>query len=283
MSLWSREEQRIALHQDHVVLVSTRRELTRRGMKRHVRDKQILPCNAADGEMPWGDALRVLEAALPNGAQRKPHATVIVSNQFMRYAMIPWNEALSDDREETIFARHAFKEMYGGDADSWELRIDPGNAGMAQLACAVDARLLEALRGLFGRRGVRLRSIQPHLMTAYNSCHALLRDRSAWLVLVEGNNLCLALLQEGQWSWVRTIRVDVSWRESLPFFLEREAFLANSGTAIDEVFLWVPDRHGEALPPGNRWRFRYLQPPPVSGLVPERDRQFAMYLGGRQR
>lgn len=279
MSLWFRDEHRIVLYQDQVVLVSVRREFTHRGMKRHVRDKQVLACNATAGGMPWDDALRVLEAALPGRVPRNSHATVIVANQFMRYALIPWNEALSDEREEMIFARHSFKEIYGSDADSWELRINRGNAGVAQLACAVDARLLEALRGLFGRLGVRLRSIQPHLMAAYNSCRAIMRDRSAWLVLVERNNLCFALLQEGQWSWVRSVRVDVRWRESMPFFLEREAFLANNGTDTDEVFLWVPDRHGEALPPGNRWRFRYLQPPAMPSLVPEGDR-LAMYLGG---
>lgn len=279
MSPWSRDEHRIALHQDEVVLVSVRREFTRRGMRRRVLDKRVLPCDAAAGETPWGDALRALEAAL-TGKARRSHATVIVANQFMRYALVPWNEALSDEREEMIFVRHSFREMYGGEADSWELRIDSGGAGMAQMACAVDAGLLEALRGLFNRAGIGLRSIQPHLMTAYNSCRALLRGRSAWLVLVERGNLCIALLREGRWSWVRTIRVDVKWQEGLPFFLEREAFLANGSPAIDEVFLWVPEHRGEALPPGSRWRFRYLQPPAVSGLVPECDRRFAMYLGG---
>lgn len=279
MSLWLRDEHRIVLHQDKVVLVSVRREFTRRGMKRHVWDKQVLPCNAAAGEMPWDDALRVLGVALPNRAHRDSHATVIISNQFMRYALIPWNEALSDDKEEMIFARHSFKEMYGGDADSWELRINQGSAGVAQMACAVDARLLTELRGLLSRLGISMRSIQPHLMTAYNSCRAILRDRSAWLVLIEQDNLCFALLQEGQWSWVRTIKVGVKWREGLPFFLEREAFLANAGTATD-VFLWVPDSQNEALPPSSRWQFWYLQPPPAPGLVPERDRRFAMYLNG---
>lgn len=280
MSLWSRDEHRIALHQDQVVLVSIRREFTRRGMKRHVLDKQVLPCNAEAGEMPWDDALRALEAALMNGNHRKSHATAVISNQFMRYALIPWNDALSDDKEEMLFARHSFKEIYGCAADSWELRINHDSAGMAQIVCAVDTRLLTALRGLFSRLGIGLRSIQPHLMTAYNSCRAILRDRSAWLVLAERGNLCFALLQEGQWSWVRTIRAEVNWCEDLPLILEREAFLANTGMATADVFLWAPDHQGEALPSGSRWQFQHLQPPPVPGLASERDRRFAIYLNG---
>lgn len=280
MSLWSRDEHRIALYQDQVVLVSIRHEFTRHGMKRHMLDKQVLPCNAEAGEMPWDDALKVLEVALLNGAHRNSQATVIISNQFMRYALIPWNEALSDDKEEMIFARHSFKEMYGSDAESWELRINQGSAGMAQMACAVDTRLLTELRGLLSRLGISLQSIQPHLMTAYNSCRTILRDRSAWLVLVERNNLCFALLQEGQWYWVRTIKVGVKWRESLPFFLEREAFLANTGMAAGDVFLWAPDHQGEALPSGSSWQFQHLRPTPLPGLAPEPDRRFAMYLNG---
>lgn len=280
MSLWSRDEHRIVLYRDQVVLASVRREFTRRGVKRQVLDKRILPCNTTAGAMPWDDALRALEMALQNGAYRKSHATAVIANQLTRYTLIPWNEALSNDREEMLFARHSFREMYGSDTDAWELRINQGSAGTAQIACAVDARLLGALRELFGRLQIGLQSIQPHLMTAYNSCRAQLRGRSAWLVLAERGNLCLALLQQGQWSWVRTIRAEENWRESLPFFLEREAFLANTCLATGEVFLWAPDCMEEALPSGGRWQFRYLQPPPVPGLAPESDRQFAMYLNG---
>lgn len=278
MSLWSRDEHRIVLFPDQVALLSIRREFTRHGMKHRVLGKQILHCDPAAGEMPWDDALRVLEAALQNGVYRKSRATVIVSNRFMHYTLIPWSEALSDESEEMLFARHTFKEIYGSDADSWELRIDSNSAGMARMACAVDARLLAALRGLFGRLKIVLQSIQPHLMTAYNSCRAVLRDRSAWLVLAERGNLCLALLQEGKWTWVRTIRAGAKWREDLPFFLEREAILANACVTTGEVFLWAPDRRSEALPADSRWQFQHLQPPPLPGMLPESDRQFAMFM-----
>lgn len=280
MSLWSRDEHRIVLHRDQVVLVSVRREFTHRRMKRHVLDKRVLPCNAEAGEMPWDDALRAIETALPGKAHRKSRATAVISNQFMRYALIPRNEALNDDREKTIYARHSFKEIYGSDADSWELRIDHDSSGMAQIACAVDARLLAALRALFDRLKISLQSVQPHLMVAYNSCRSILRGRSAWLVLAERGSLCFVLLQEGQWSWVRTIRADGMWREELPLFLEREAFLANAGTAGGDVFLWAPDHRDEALPSGSGWQFQFLQPPPVPGLAMERDSQFCMYLNG---
>ena len=284
MSLWSRDEHRIVLQKNQVLLVTGRRELTVHGVRRHVQAKQVLSCssvdgNAGTGEKQWDGALATLESALPALAKRNSHATVILSNHFMRYALIPRSEALSDEKEELSFARHSFREMYGSAADSWELRINHEQTGTAaQVACAVDTRLLTALRESFGRMGIKLQSVQPHLMLAYNSCQRLLNGRSAWLVLVERDNLCLALLRDGEWAWVRTIRTGVRWREGLPFFLERETYLTNTDPTTSDVFIWAPDHQDEAMPCSCRWQFKYLQPQPVSGLVPEQDRRFAMYM-----
>ena len=280
MSLLLREDHRILLCHDQVTLSTTRRELTRRGVKRHMLENQVLPGNDAAGGMPWDAPLNALEGVLPSLAHRNSHVTAIISNHFVRYVLIPWSDALSNDREEMAFARHSFREMYGSDADSWELRINHNKAGMAQLACAVDIRLLDGLRGLFNRKGVRLHSIQPHLMAAYNSCRATLRNRNAWLVIPERSNLCLALLQDGQWSWVRSMRAGAGWREELPLLMEREELLANTDAAINEVFLWAPDCRDDALPANSRWQFQYLPPSHVSSLAPEPDKQFAMCLNG---
>lgn len=283
MSLWLRDEQRIVLGHDRIMLAVTRRQLTRHGVKRHMLDEQVLPANVVAGEapdcrMPWHGPLNALETALPGLAGRNPHVTVIVSNHFMHYALIPWSDALSNDKEEMAFARHLFRETYGDDADSWELRINHNDTGSTQLACGVDARLIEGLRGSFSRAGIGLHSIQPHLMDAYNSCCASLRDKSAWLVVAERGNLCLSLLQEGQWSWVRTIRTGAAWCEELPLLLEREECLANAGASGNEVFVWAPDHRDGALPSGGRWQFRNAHMR-VTGNPPGQDNNTQRLLG----
>lgn len=280
MSLWLRDQNRIVLCRERVMLAVTRRELTLRGIRRHAPADQMWPADAAAGEAPWHGALKALESALPALAQRRPHVTVVVSNHFMHYALIPWSDALSNEKEEMAFARHSFREMYGSEADSWELRINPGKAGMAQLACGVDARLIEDVRGVFERAGIRLHSIQPHLMAAYNSCREAFRGRSAWLVIAERGNLCLSLLQDGHWSWVRTIRKGVGWREELPSVLEREEFMANPGAATNEVLLWAPDRSVGGLPSNSRWQFRDLQPPFACYPAAEPGGQLAASMSG---
>jgi hypothetical protein len=279
VSLRLRDEHRIVLHPGRIVLARIRRELSRHGLKRHVQALRELPCETtAAGELPWSGALRVLETALPELSGGKSYTSVVLSNHFMRYALVPWSDELKDAKEEVAYAQHSFNELYGRDAGERELRISPAGGCMPQMASAVDKRLLGALREVLGRSGIDLKSIQPHLMQAYNSCHAALRDCSAWLALVEHGNLCLALLQRGRWSWVRSMRIGDHWHEELPRLLEREAFNANIETATDDVLLWAPE-HDESLPVASgRWKIRLLQPARMPGLDAGIASRFAMYM-----
>lgn len=285
MSLWSRDECRIVLHPDCVVLARLRHEFTRRGVMCHTQAERVVPCKPpADEKMPWEGALKALEKALPDFAGRKSNATVILSNHFMRYFLVPWSDDLDGEMEETAYAQHAFNETYGSDTRKWELRISQGRLGMPQLASAVDVGLPASLRGLFSRMGVGLMSVQPHLMVAYNASHALLRGQSAWLALVERGNLCLALLQKGQWSWIRSMRIGPNWHNELPFLLSRETLVADIETCSDDVFLWIPDCQHASVVSEGRWRIRQMQHPalmPSAGAA--LDRRFAMYMSERCR
>jgi hypothetical protein len=279
VSLRLREEQRIVLRPDRVVLAQVHSELTRHGWKRHVSMIREIPCASAAGdEFPWSGALRALETILPEFTGRESQATVVLSNHFMRYVLLPWSDALRDAQEENAYARHSFREMYGRDSNPWEIRVSPGKTGMPQMASAVDERLLGSLRELFARLQIRLKSIQPHLMLAINACENSLRKRSAWLALIEHGNLCLALLQEGRWSWVRAMRLGVQWHEELPLLLERESFNANLGARISDVLLWAPEHDAAAFTSDERWNVGQLQPALVPGFSSELNSRFALYM-----
>lgn len=279
MSLWCREEFRIVLRPRQVAAAKLRYVPTLRGLRQHVLAAWVVPCkpSAAD-RMPWSGALASLDTLLPEIAGQHACATVILSNHFMRYAMVPWSDELGSETEEISYARHTFSEIYGRDEGEWELRISPGKGGMPQLASAVDAGLLAALRETFERQQVSLRSVRPHLMVACNACQAELGARSAWLALVEQGCLCLALLQEGRLSWVRTMRTGEQWHKELPFLLNREALIANTEASTNEVLLWAPDPHRAQAIAGGRWQIRHLQPARMPSVAQEADGRFAMYM-----
>lgn len=281
MSLLWRDELRVVVAPDQVVLVRLEWTFSRRGPLRRVVLKSVLACSPADaGVASWEPAIKALETQLPRLSGRKMAAKVILSNHFMRYALVPWSEALNDAEEEEAYARHCFRQQYGAAADQWELRLSAGQPGLPQLASAVDAGLLAAVRGVFERNGIALESMQPRLMAAYNNCRQALKDASAWFALYEPGSLCLALLQHGRWASVRTMRSGSDWRATLLLQLEREAYLAEANDAPRAVMLWAPELGGAALPESGRWQIERLQPVLPPALVAEHEGRFAMALSG---
>jgi hypothetical protein len=276
--LW-RDELHVVLAPRQVALVRIEWMLTRRGLIPRVGEKCVVDCSAASaGETSWHAAITQLETEMPRMLARKMAAKVILSNHFMHYTLMPWSETLSDEAEDEAYARHCFRQLYGADSEQWELRLSPQPAGLPQLASAMDRGLLAALRGVFERNGITLSSIQPHLMAAYNNCRLSLKEHSGWFALYEAGCLCLALLQQGRWVSVRTMRIGSDWCGQLALVLERESYLAEPEIATQAVFLWAPELGAAVLPGDSRWQIHNLQPRVRPALVPEYEGRFAMAM-----
>jgi hypothetical protein len=235
----------------------------------------VVSLGGAGAAQPWRAALLALEAALPGAAAKgRTAVTVVLSNQFLRYALVPWQAGLADAQEDLSYTRHCFAKVYGKAALQWEVRLSHQAAGKPRLASGVDAELLEGLRSMFGRPGIALRSIQPHLMAAFNGARRRLRQRSAWLALLEPGHLCLALLRDGHWSRVRSLRIDSSWRQELPRILEREVLLVDDAAVPNDVYVGHLQAGELVLPEVDGWQFHALEYAhaggfawPESGLV----------------
>lgn len=278
MSPWLPRELRVVVCPDLVALSPVRRTLSLRGLRRTIDEPHIVSFPSVSSGQPWRAALQELETALPCFANGKTAATVILSNHFLRYAVVPWRAELADAQEDLSYTRHCFTRVYGKAALQWEMRLSHQPPEMSRLASAVDSELLDALRGVFDGAGVTLRSIQPHLMAAFNSFRGRLRQRSAWFALLEPGNLCLALLHNGHWSRVRNQRIGSTWREELPLILDREAYLADDPAVPHEVYVWNVESGDTALPEIDPWQFHALTPGVTSGAASVRDGHFTMAM-----
>ncbi len=259
MSLLSRNSLSIVVGSQQIAVLHTRRTLTLRGQHFDVLGREVVSAGTEDGS-GWHRTAIALESVLPRLAQPGVTATVILSNHFVNYALVPWRDNMSD-ADELAYARHCFKEQYDDASDAWDVRVSPGRAGMAALASAVDVTLLAELRGVLGKAGVRVQSIQPHLMVAFNNCHAGMEGRNAWFALLEPGNLCLCLLRNGQLTWMRKVRIGDPWQDEFSTILEREAYLAEAGLEADDVFLWAPQLEGKQSIARGRWNIMHLKPP----------------------
>jgi hypothetical protein len=257
VSLLSRKELRVVLCPKQAALTQIDRQLTLRRPRRAAVARHVVPCDSSDA-MPWRPALQALETALPRFAGGKATATVILSNHFLRYVLVPWSANLSEEAEEMAFVRHCFTKVYGSTAQHWALRLSSESRGSLRLASAVDAELLDGLRGVLDKAGVAVKSIQPHLMAVFNGVRGRLRGRSAWFALLEPGNLCLALLHQGRWAQVRSLRVGASWHEELALILEREGYLTDAAATTRDVFLWASGQAEAAPPLGKPWTVHVL-------------------------
>jgi hypothetical protein len=250
----------VELAPDQVNLAFSERRLTLRGMRAAV-SREWLPAAPAEADAaPWRGAVQALEEALSALAVRPARARVILSSRLVRYALVPWSDALGGADEEAAFARHCFERVYGETAAEWELRVSDERDGAPRLASAVDAALPGALRDAFAAAGVWLESIQPALMTVCNTHRRRLNGRRAWLALLEPGSLCLALLDRGRWARVRSVRIGPGWRVELAQLLQREAYLVEPDAAAGDVFLWACGLGDLRLPENERWQFHVLAP-----------------------
>src|SRR5262249_3590181 len=82
-------------------------------------------------------------------ARASARVTVVLSNHFARYALVPWSDGLRKAEEEAAFARYCFAKIHGERSKDWDLRLSPAPSGAARIASAVDAPLVQAVRAAF--------------------------------------------------------------------------------------------------------------------------------------
>lgn len=178
------------------------------------------PVDPDFGREPWDGAVAALRARQwPQPAR----VGVVVSNHFVRYALVPWNATLASPAEEQAYVRHHFVRVHGERAKSWALRWSEDGADAPRLASAIDAGLLQALKQSFPAGKARLVSIQPALMAAANRARAAMPAAGAWLVCAEGDRACVALHASGRWRSVQNAKGP--WLDTL----EREWHRAEAG------------------------------------------------------
>ncbi len=165
--------------------------------------KRKLACDPAFGAQPWQGAIHALKNLDLAGK-----VTVVLSNHFVRYALVPWSGALSSPQEEDAYVRHHFVKIHGERAKSWVFRA---TGAASRLCSAIDQDLLEELRACFAkRRKAKLVSVQPHLMAAYDRCRRAIPSGGAWLAVTERDRACVALHGQGSFRAVENARGDWS-------------------------------------------------------------------------
>lgn len=156
--------------------------------------------------------------------------SIILSNHFVRYAVLRPSRALVSESHWSAYARHTLTCTYGDGAAQWEVRVSKARAGRPRVASAVDRTLLESLRSVPG-----VSSMQPYLMAAFNSRKRAMPPSGAWFVVQEQGRLTIGLIVDDEWKLVRNRQTPQDWQAALPELLDREAVHEGSDTTTAVV------------------------------------------------
>ncbi len=249
------------------------------GVRPRVIEKRTVACDPAFGAQPWQGAAAALGKLAEESGDANAGVTVVLSNHFARFILVPWSEGLGNAEEQTAFVRYCFAKVHGERSKDWDLRLSPTPAGSARIASAVDSSLVQAVRAAFPAAArAKLVSLQPYLMSAFNRWRKDVKGERAWFLLVEPQRACLARIEGGRWSAVRNTRGNFDEPGQWAGLLDRERHRVGGDDASEGVYVHAP-RSGKALSvEGEAWTFRSLVLAPTEGLAPAESEPFAMAL-----
>ncbi len=254
MSLWSPDRLLIGLYPDRLLWL-------RHDARLRVRDRRSVAVATEPGQARWSGATTALTRALATTEAKRARATVVLSNHFVRYALVPWSLHAAADAQRCELARYGFSQIYGRAVEEWSVQVSDGGIGGCGVGSAVDRALLASVDAAGAAARISIDSVQPHLMAAFNRFHAQLGRRPHWFVVVEPGALCVALLARGRWQRLVCRRGDEDWAKALRSLLMQEACLGGTSAATREVLIYAPGMAARRVGVPGEWRLRYLSLP----------------------
>jgi hypothetical protein len=195
--------------------------------------------------------IQALAQVLTSAQYQKTVVSVVLSNHFARYAIIPWNAALTAESERQAFMQHCFSLAYGEPAKTWNLCMNPPDFGKNTIASAIAQSFLQDLQGVFANAGVALRAVHPHLMLAINQTLSQVKkhhqDSSFWLVAVQSGQLCLAVVERGDWRLVKNVVLNIDVSAQVGALIQREMVNSNIQENWLKFLYWPESNYMQAI------------------------------------
>lgn len=219
---------------------------------------------------PWQAAADAFQRFLATPEAGTGALEVVLSNHFVRYLLVPWSAQIASAEELRNYAAAMFADIHGEAAAGWDVTVSAERAGAPRLAAAVDRALLESIRTAVAPTKLRLASVQPYLMAAYNRVARAHTGTDFVFMLLEAGRACVVAAQGGRWCHVSTAAAPEP-APALASLLAREMQLADlQGDAMPPAYVHAAHRHGLILPPVHGAAPRVLAARALAGPAPVR-------------
>lgn len=289
-------QQVASLSADTAVLLRVKKGLPKRLLeKQHVlvTDQQ----KSAHQAQAWLGGILALENLLMQSSKKSPSAqmpsaesfnslpiTLVLSNQFVRYQVIPAMPAFSSADKVMAIATHCFRESYGDSVDNWMIRTSPLPHGDSLLISAIDTELIAAIEALCQKYECKLSSLQPYLMSSFNSMRRQIGNGVSALVQVEAGRLTLALMRDGHWQNITATKTAEDWSADLASLISREMLLSGlQNVQLSIYFSALPSLQDEKIKQifkqnNPAWQVLSCNHKAIAGYLPSEDQPYTMAL-----
>ncbi|HSV35141.1 MAG TPA: hypothetical protein VLI46_06270 [Ramlibacter sp.] len=206
---------------------------------------------------PWpaGRDVKAVVAALaelPLQAQPGKKLSVILDNAWTRFQLVRFPAQVNTPEERQVFLQAHFRRVFGAEAQDWTIIAEPAYFGLPVMAVAVDHMLIAALSRLAERHQLRLRSLQPEFVEAFNRVRPMLSGGQGAFAQIGGDRVCMALWRGPCWEAVRSQPLAPGARGSMAALLAQ--MLANVNPPMTSGTLHLadsdnrPGQGGQPLP-----------------------------------
>lgn len=239
VSLLSVNQLLVVLGTESVAVVNRSLGLRRRIVdQKHVLFPQQL--DELKTETPiWLQTTNQLDALLAS-MQVKPKAqlNIILASDFVRYVALPPQQFYMSTTEKLAYALAAYREIYGAVVDGWEIKLHDTPAHQTTIAAAIDRKLIEVLKQIALKYQLKIISVKPYLMSAFNCLTSQIGKQNGYLVIVEFNRLLLINLDQGRCINVRSFTLGSDWQVELKSLMMRELLLSENKD--QEILVYAP-------------------------------------------
>jgi hypothetical protein len=201
-------------------------------------DSQIVLPND-DKQVIWQQSINRLDSLLTANKNKQNTAlTIILGSDLLRFLMLPSQQIMMNRQEKAAYAAAAFQEIYGVNATDWLLKHHDNAPNKPSIVAAIDKNLFSTISQIAAKHQLKLTSIQPYVMAAFNASAKRLHRANSYLAVVEVNRLTLMLIESGQYQQLRTHVIGDDWQADFKKTLLREN--AISTTNYREVLMYAP-------------------------------------------
>lgn len=244
MSLSWIENLTLCIHPSNVTL-------TRKGWRGAAESWRARVLPATGGQKAWEPAVTAAQALLAEHSRRGNRLQVVLADSLVRYAVLPWSEAVLGHKPRRAMARALFRHNLGDAAEQLDITLGRAAFGLNSLAAGVPQALLDGLRQAARAAKVRLASVQPRLNAELLASRATLAD--GCIVFPDDAWLTLLYVCRGNPGLLRNHRCSGSAIEALPGFLAADC----SAARVKKLLVFSRQAWPESL---GDWRIECRQP-----------------------